>query len=213
MSTARRRWVIERVMKGLEPENELTDEQVGFADSRVGTGRLRFYRGRRTNAQYAANLAIGWMVEDIVKDAFAAEGIVIVDTGDDREREYLKAPSANADWSVDGNALEFYVDFLGTWRRQGLIDLKAGKISRLNRGVLTILCYDLHDREWFLIDKTAVDELCPGGNELRNNPAMDGKYTGMVPIPDWPVHHEGPNGIGSFRKNPARTSLFDALGV
>lgn len=192
-------------------ERELTVEQDEFVNQRVGTGRLRFYRGRRTNAQYAANLAIGWMVEDIIKDALLRRGIVIADTGDDREREYLIAPSATADWSLDGTPLELYVDFLGTWRRQGFIDLKNGKVTRLMNGQLTIVCYDLHNRQWFLIDKAAIDELCPNGIEMRVNSAMDGKCTGMVPTPSWPEFARGPGTQDRFIRNPSRVSIFDSL--
>jgi hypothetical protein len=197
--------------KLLSIKGVLTEEQEKFIDARVGTGRLLFYKGRRTTKQYASNLAVGWIVEDVLREAFAERGIVITDTGDDREREYLAAPSADADWNLNGSPVELYVDFLGTWRSQGFVDLKAGKMTRLKAGKLTILCYDLGSGEWFLIERSYLDSLGPCGIPSRHNQAMDGKETWMVPLPAWPIVAEGPGEMDRFKKDPDVSSLFDSL--
>lgn len=138
------------------PGTALSGPQHRLLDERLGSGRMRFYAGRRSPAQYAFDLFSGWLVEDLLKQRFVDAGQEIETIGDDREREFLVAPSASSDWLLAGEEVECFVDFLGTWEKQGYLDLKPGKMRRLLNSKMRLYCHVLPTNRSFWMGKPEI---------------------------------------------------------
>lgn len=133
-----------------------------FLQERLGTSGLAFYSGKRTVEQYAFDLVSGWIVEDLLKARLIEYGYEVKTLGDDKEREFLKAPSASADWLVDGVSAECFVDFLGTWLKQEYMDVKPGKMQRLKTGEMVMYCYDLPSDTFVSVGADEILAVCDG---------------------------------------------------
>lgn len=145
-----------------ENMEEMTAREHRFLESRLGTGTLAFYSGKRSVEQYAFDLVSGWIVEDLLKERLADYGYDVKTMGDDKEREFLEAPSAAADWRVDGVSAECFVDFLGTWLEQKYMDVKPGKMRRLETGEMIMYCYDLNSDVFVSVGTDEILKVCDG---------------------------------------------------
>lgn len=133
-----------------------------FLQTRLGTGKLAFYSGKRSVEQYAFDLISGWIVEDLLKARLTDYGYDVKTIGDDKEREFLEAPSAAADWLVDGVSAECFVDFLSTWLTQKYMDVKPGKMQRLATGEMIMFCYDLNSDVFVSVGTDEILKVCDG---------------------------------------------------
>lgn len=152
-----------------------------FLQIRLGSGKLAFYSGKRSVEQYAFDLVSGWIVEDLLKERLAEYGYDVKTIGDDKEREFLEAPSASADWLVNGVSAECFVDFLGTWMEQKYMDVKPGKMRRLETGEMIMYCYDLNSDIFVSVGPDEILKVCDGRIPAPTRHPQWNKETYQIP--------------------------------
>ena len=114
-------------------------EQAGeYLTLRASRGDLGHHRDRRPPLDYAVDLILGWISEDILHEMLKSNGFNVVLAGGDRNREILpgKFVSTTADFLISFNLdtmtpVELMVDYLGYWAKANECDVRAEKIERL----------------------------------------------------------------------------------
>lgn len=142
LETAMQKYAAEKFMDGQSKfevfqavmECSLTDELVAYFEKRCGGKDLRFLRQRRSAAEYAINLILGWLLEDAVLDRLRREGVLGEHAGTDREREFLVGSKvkANADLRTSsGRLIEVAYDATDYFWKSNRYDLRDDKFQRL----------------------------------------------------------------------------------
>ena len=121
-------------------------------------GSLSHFRDRRSGPEYAADLILGWLVEDaVLRHISGTKGGAIL-AGHDRFREFLPAKKISTQPDIllttkDGpRLLEVFADWTGHWRKVGEMDLRDGKFDRLVQEEALMLCLAPRSQEGFVID-------------------------------------------------------------
>jgi hypothetical protein len=146
-------------------------------------GALFHFRDRRSGPQYAADLALGWLVEDAVLKRLADIGDDTVLSGEDRFREFLPPAkiSTQADIRITTargpRLVEVFTDYTGHWRKTGQMDLRDRKYQRLVREEALLFCIAPLTAEGFVIDFGSED----GGFAPTVNPLYGGKPVNQSP--------------------------------
>ncbi len=141
---------------------------------------------RRHAEEYALDIALGWVSEEIFKQEIENQSGMpscVTLVGVDSQREYQSLGiRAKADFKVLKNGhnifIDLFVDYLGTWANNGGMDLKPGKIKHFNDGTLDyVLGLDARNRNVYLIGPGAIE-----GLHATSNSAMGGIQTVRVPL-------------------------------
>jgi hypothetical protein len=168
---------------------QLLKDALSPSSWRLIRDRLRehpFLTDRRHTEEYAFDVALGWLEEELVIGEFQSrlpKGISIERVGIDRAREFLSLNiRATADLAVRSAhrrlLIDIFVDHKSTWRRNGGMDLKQGKLGHFARGRLDyVLGLDLVARRFYLVDGAAVI-----GAPTFANAAMGGTETARIPL-------------------------------
>lgn len=168
---------------------QLLKDELSPTSWRLIRDRLRehpFLTDRRHTEEYAFDVALGWLEEELVISEFQSRlpsGIAIERVGIDRAREFLSLNiRATADLSVRSAhrrlLIDIFVDHKSTWRRNGGMDLKQGKLGHFARGRLDyVLGLDLVARRFYLVDGAAVI-----GAPTFANAAMGGTETARIAL-------------------------------
>ena len=168
---------------------ELLKDELSPSSWRLIRDRLRerpFLTDRRHTEEYAFDVALGWLEEEFVISEFGkrlSKGIVIDRVGIDRAREFLSLNiRATADLAVRSAnqrlLIDIFVDHKSTWRRNGGMDLKKGKLGHFARGRLDyVLGLDLVARRFYLVNGKAVIGVPPIANA-----AMGGTETARITL-------------------------------
>jgi len=147
---------------------------------------LSYLTDRRHSEEYALDIALGWISEEIFKEVIESQSGIsnsVTLVGIDSQREFQSLNiRANADFEISKNGrnvlVDLFVDYLGTWQTNGGMDLKQGKISHFNKGKLDfVLGLDVQNKNVYLVKKTDIQGLSP-----TFNAAMGGKPTVRVPL-------------------------------
>jgi hypothetical protein len=142
---------------------------------------LAYLTGQRHSEEYALDLVVGWICEELVADQLrTSEGVASVQlVGIDRARDFARVGiRVTADLEVefaDGRkaSVDLYISFGGTWTANGQIDLKKGKFDAINKGTLDfVLAMDLDTKNLYVIGKNELH-----GIKGVSNASMDGKTT------------------------------------
>lgn len=130
----------------------LTVENVIFLNKELG--ELKHLRDRRSPEEYACDLVIGWLIEDIILEILISLGYQPELRSADRNREFLKRPSASADIELLKNGqklalIETVKDFTGFWKKNRVCHLRDNKYNNLldENGIL--LGLDFLDKDFF----------------------------------------------------------------
>jgi len=170
---------------------ELLKDELSPISWRLIRDRLRtrpFLTDRRHTEEYAFDVALGWLEEELLIKALEKpkrlpEGTVIDRVGVDSEREFLsRGIKATADIEIRTPhkrlRVDIFVDHKGTWKKNGGMDLKQGKLNDLDSGQLDyVLGLDLVAGQFYLADRRAT-----GGVEPVANAAMGGTKTARIPL-------------------------------
>jgi hypothetical protein len=153
-------------------EDQLTGASETFINSRCNLTRLR---DNRTPLEYGKELAIGWLMEDVILEAISRTGINIELQGFDQRREFLDQEqiSARSDyWIKLGEelvSLELVTSWTSYWQSSDKLDLRASKFKSMVTKAERTLCLGVEapSLNGFCIDMQKDQELF----ESKPNPA------------------------------------------
>ncbi len=167
---------------------------------------IGYLTDRRHAEEYAYDIVLGWLSEELIlielekqvksnlKDSRKTSiGLMGIDA--DREFQKLNI-RAKADIFIEIDEtllkIDLFVDYKGTWQKNGYFDLKKGKINHFSKNQLDwVLAFDVLNKIFYLISK---DEAL--GYELTANPSMGNVKTAHVPLSN------------PFRLNKALEQIF-----
>lgn len=106
-------------------------------------------RDSRTPVEYARDLVISWMVEDMICDYLQLES-----NGADAQRNFLKKGQIkyDSDFKYKDRFLELYVNFTNYWTKTRKIDLRMDKHSHLVKNKSILLGIAFESCQFFIID-------------------------------------------------------------
>lgn len=166
-------------------DDELHLEHWAFLRSKLRD--LAYLTDRRHPEEYALDLALGWITEEWIRqeiDSQAGRTGAVKLIGIDSSREYSELTiRANADFAIKNGSrevkIDLMVDFLGTWNKNGYVDLKKGKVGHMKkRSIDATLAFDINSSAFYLITLPQLD-----GLKFSANAAMGGNQTVNVPLP------------------------------
>jgi hypothetical protein len=168
---------------------ELLRDQLSAQSWRLIRDRLRtqpYLTDRRHTEEYAFDIALGWLEEELIIEQLEArlpKGTSIKRVGIDSMREFLSLNiRATADLEIRSSRrvllVDIFVDHTGSWKKNGFMDLKAGKLKHFKEGRLDlVLGLDLQARRFHLVTGAEA-----AGIPMRPNAAMGGTATAPVPV-------------------------------
>jgi len=121
---------------------------------------LDHLKDERSNYEYALDLIMGWMIEDLIIDLINQETL---HASADKDREFLENPEADADLEIDleNNSipLEIVNDYTGFWKnKRELSNLRDSKFQNLKEEDALILGIDMENRKILLIPAREADK-------------------------------------------------------
>ena len=131
-------------LKDLQPRFE------EYLISKTTSAQLAHHKDSRMPLDYALDLIIGWLSEDIIFYFLESNGISLRYFGNDQQREILtsKDVSAEPDFVISTNdtdfQLELMIDWNNYWRRYNVCNVRAGKIDKLIQSSGIFLGVDAH---------------------------------------------------------------------
>jgi hypothetical protein len=168
---------------------ELLRDQLSARSWRFIRDRLRsqpYLTDRRHTEEYAFDIALGWLEEELIIEQLEArlpKDTSIKRVGIDSMREFLSLRvKATADLEIRSARrvllVDIFVDHTGSWKKNGSMDLKAGKLTHFKEGRLDlVLGLDLRARRFHLVTGAEA-----AGIPMRPNAAMGGTATAPVPV-------------------------------
>lgn len=123
----------------------LSEEQQSFIDNVCNLNN----RDSRTPSEYARDLVVSWLVEDVIKSY-----LNLKNNGADAERNFLKSRQIkyDSDFKLNDRYLELYVNFTDYWIKQKKIDLRMDKHAHLVKHKSLLLGIAFNTYEFFMID-------------------------------------------------------------
>jgi len=116
---------------------------------------------RRTLLEYAQDLISSWVYEDTVMKQLSKDRLVIKLDGADKERKILRNTRTNAqsdylaEYFGHSVSLELMTDFTGYWIKNGSMDLRDAKYTKMENSHSLFLGISLKSREYFILDFTS----------------------------------------------------------
>lgn len=103
----------------------------------------------RSSEEYARDLVISWLVEDMVKDYLQLQS-----NGADQERVFLTRHKIkyDSDFKAGNRLLELYVNFTNYWTKTKKIDLRMDKYLHLVEKKSLMLGIAFEDLKFYIID-------------------------------------------------------------
>lgn len=131
-------------------DRNLNQEQKDFIDSVCNLNN----RDSRTPTEYARDLVVSWLVEDVIK-----KYLNLKNNGADSQRNFLKSKQIkyDSDFMLNDRYLEIYVNFTDYWIKQKKIDLRMDKHSHLVKNKSLLLGIAFNTYQFFLIDFGSED--------------------------------------------------------
>lgn len=119
------------------------------------------HKDTRTATQYAVDLILGWITEDITILYLTNNGITCTMTGTDNEREFLTPSQIDStpDLSVSHQnsqptPVELIYDYTGYWQKTNKLDLRLNKYDNLKKHNALILGITPQNNTALLLDTT-----------------------------------------------------------
>ena len=115
-------------------------------------------RDNRSYIEYGRDLVASWLFEDVLVQSLSNNGINILLSGADNNREILANTrvSSNSDTTIEYNGhsmqMEIMSDYTGYWSRANKIDLRDDKFIRLKRTNSLFLGISTVDTKFVLLD-------------------------------------------------------------
>lgn len=139
-----------------------TKQTIEYLDLRCSEG-FGHLRGDRSGAEYAADLVLGWMVEDGFKLWAYRAGLTAVHAGHDKNREFLRPGkiSAASDFTIgksDQRRLELATDYKGYWKRANKWDMRDSKFQKLKQEQALIFLIDVMHVQGAVIDLSKSED-------------------------------------------------------
>jgi hypothetical protein len=160
---------------------ELLKDELSKPSWRLIRDKFRYQANltdKRHTEEYAFDLVMGWIQEEVVIRALLKHGNGEIDcerVGVDATREFTKgAPTADADFIVQIGERKFPIDLFcdsnGHWKKTGIMDLKIGKVNHLlAKSLYAVLGLDVKARTYHWIDESMVIGLTTTLNRSMGN--------------------------------------------
>jgi len=125
--------------------DDLSQEEIDYVDKVCNLPN----KDKRLPKDYAKELVLSWLVEDLIKQKFNLKN-----NGSDSNREFLSSRKIkyDADFLFEDRTLELYVSWKSYWTKTGKIDLRLEKYNHLVQNKTILLGLSLEDSKFFLID-------------------------------------------------------------
>lgn len=123
---------------------------------------LTHLRDRRTSEEYALDLILGWIVEDVMKDIFNKILLLKANLHSaDRNREFLLKPVASSDFIINHNDQEWYVeiisDYTGFWHNYSVVHLRDDKFLNLKAEDGILLGIDYRNSRFLIFKVNSIE--------------------------------------------------------
>lgn len=132
--------------------NDVDADTVGILEQNLGD--MKRYMDSRNPSEYACDLLLGWVLEDMVLQSFYDIGLECNLVSKDRQREFLKAPSSDIDLMLclaDKKILvEHVTDHTGYWLKNGKLHLRENKFEKLIQDNGILMGFDLFNYKFFI---------------------------------------------------------------
>lgn len=147
--------------------NLLTAEGLSYVDRMLNIS----HRDRRTAVEYGADLVLGWLIEDVVADAFCLKL-----SGSDSGREFLPIGKITnlTDFKLGERPVELMVDWGSYWMDLGRIHFRHDKLIKLTEERALVLGFAIRCGKFFVMDLTKKIDF-----RKEYNPRQ-GKYCSLV---------------------------------
>lgn len=163
--------------------------QYRFIKPIIDSPSLTFVRGMRTSEEYAIDLIVGWLIEDLIVKLLENKNLTIIPFGVDKERNFLssrkgsKRVEVTADFVVKQSNKGFDIksDLNGTWQTQQQIDIKEEGFNAIISKGIAIIGVDIMNRELFLLSKEFL-KYANFESWKFINPRMDRKTMYGIPL-------------------------------
>ena len=129
-----------------------------FPEAYSNLQSCRHNRDRRTPMEYGQDLVASWLFEDYLMDELQKAGITIERAGADKKREVL--PNTKVSSSRDclvsyrgkTRQLELMSDYTGYWSKNGKMELRDSKFTKMQRSGSLFLGVSIVDNKYILLD-------------------------------------------------------------
>lgn len=156
---------------------------------RMKLRQLAYLTDRRHPEEYVFDVILGWLTEILVCNEIlkaSNNNFYVRRVGVDQDMELLSMNiRAVADIQTKCKTckatklIDIFADQRGTWKKNGKMDLKKGKINHFNSNKLDfVLGLDLSSASWHLVTRKMTT-----GLTFSSNAAMGGTQTMGVPLP------------------------------
>ena len=140
--------------------DELTIEEHNYLFKKLGS--LTHLKNKRTVEEYACDLVLGWVVEDVVLEILNRSGLRCYLSSADRKREFLTKPRATPDIRVEVKSgprarLELVKDFTGFWGKYQKIHLRDQKYKNLKKENGILVGIDFVHKIFFVLPLRKTD--------------------------------------------------------
>ena len=118
----------------------------------------------RTPLQYATDLIIGWLSEDIMCTIMQNAQLPAQLTGTDQKRNFLADTDIDnqPDITINGTKVELLFDYTNHWARTNTLDIRDNKFTHLKNNGTLLLGVAPHNTKALLIDPTNLEGVVYG---------------------------------------------------
>lgn len=138
-------------------ENNFKKLQIEYSDVWKSLQSCKHQRDRRTIEEYAKDLVSSWVYEDTLLN-YLKGSFEINLYGSDKERNILpnSKVSSDSDFCIKNNGkllnIELVNSYTNYWKSYQRIDLRDNKFEKLKDKHAILVCIDIYNKEFYLID-------------------------------------------------------------
>lgn len=124
-----------------------------YPDVWTNISSCKHHRDSRTPEEYALDLVSSWVFEDTIFK-YCSKSVNITLNGSDSDREILSTGKvlSSSDFKVSERFVELINSYTKYWSTNKQIDLRGSKYLALKSKKSIILCADVYNKDFFLID-------------------------------------------------------------
>lgn len=144
-------------------KNDFKKLQLEYPNSWVALQSCKHQRDQRTIEEYAKDLVSSWVYEDTILK-YLKKNFNIQLSGADKKREILPNTkvSTDSDFCIEKDSKIFSIELVNSytnyWKEYQRIDLRDNKFEQLKNKQALLVCIDIYNKEFYLIDLKKENE-------------------------------------------------------